>query len=303
MKLRHWKEPQRAEHWAPPGSPGPWCLFQAALSRAGHVPSAPQHPCLRKGVTIVQPLGWLAEARAVIGRLPPSASTGGSRAGRRHLGCEARFQRCLVNVSVFGAFQFKPLAVTVTLGVTVQFVLPLKDVQELSCDGLASCSTCLRGAGVDGEVTCMGAASCCPRAGPGPFREDLVKSHLTWLSCNQERLKGPSLRPGNPYSHPSLPSLSSPGTLLGGAWQGFQSITLLSHLLTALGYHLTDSSCLISHLHFLVLGKTAPQLLCWISLMGKDFSVCPPLWSPCPTLPHSLSLFPLRRLCFSFGFQ
>ena len=44
--------------------------------------------------------------------------------------------------------------------------------------------------------------------------------------------------------------------------------------------------------YFLVLGKTAPQFLCWISFMGKDFNVCPALWSPCPTLLHSLSLPP-----------
>lgn len=46
-------------------------------------------------------------------------------------------------VSVFGAFQFRPSAVTVILGVTVQFVLPLKNLQELSCPGLSSRSSCL----------------------------------------------------------------------------------------------------------------------------------------------------------------
>ena len=46
-------------------------------------------------------------------------------------------------VSMFGVFQFKPWAVTVSLGVTVRCVLPLKNMQELSCDGLASCNSCL----------------------------------------------------------------------------------------------------------------------------------------------------------------
>ena len=50
--------------------------------------------------------------------------------------------------------------------------------------------------------------------------------------------------------------------------------------------------------YFLVLGKTAPQFLCWISFMGKDFNVCPALWSPCPTLLHSLSLPPSSSLFF-----
>ena len=73
-------------------------------------------------------MGWLEEARAVIGRLPPKASTGGSHAGRRHLGWETRFRRFLVNGERVWGFPVQALAVTVTLGVTVQFVLPLKNL-------------------------------------------------------------------------------------------------------------------------------------------------------------------------------
>ena len=79
----------------------------------------------------------------MIGRLPPKASTGGSHAGRRHLGWETRFRRFLVNGERVWGFPVQALAVTVTLGVTVQFVLPLKNLQELSCDGLSSRSSCL----------------------------------------------------------------------------------------------------------------------------------------------------------------
>ena len=67
----------------------------------------------------------------------------------------------------------------------------------------------------------MGAAPCCPRAGPGAFREDLVKSHAMWLSCNQERLKGPNLRPRNPYSYPLCSLSLLPWDLVRGCLADF----------------------------------------------------------------------------------
>lgn len=108
------------------------------------------------------------------------------------------------------------------------------------------------------------------------------------------------------HSHLLLPPLCRPfpGTVLGAPGRVFlKSIPLLCRLLTALGYVLTDSSSLISHffLCILVLEKSDPHLLFWVSFLGKeDFSVRPRGWSPCPPPPQSLSSLCVVFVCFSF---
>lgn len=114
-----------------------------------------------------------------------------------------------------------------------------------------------------------------------------MKSHLMWLRCNQERLKGPSLRPRNTVLS-SLSAFSS-RTLLGVPGRFFNpSLFFLTSLQPP---DITSQTpWLISHAYTFGFRKSCPQFLCWTSFMGR-ISVCthPSGLLPTPA-PQSLPL-------------
>lgn len=155
------------------------------------------------------------------------------------------------------------------------------------------------GAGVDGEVTPMlpqGGARSIPR-GSGD-----IPPHGAQLQTGETKFEGTTFAAQEPVLS-YLCSLSPPGPCWG---------RLANFLIHHSSSSPPDSPWILPHrlqfpyftLYFLVLGKSAPQFLCWLSFSGRDLSVCPPHWSPCPTLPPvSLSSLCIFSVCFPFGFQ
>lgn len=125
---------------------------------------------------------------------------------------------------------------------------------------------------------------------------------MTWGRCHV--IRSEARLPLHSHLLLPPPCRPFPGTVLGAPGRVFlKSIPLLCRLLTALGYVLTDSSSLISHffLCILVLEKSDPHLLFWVSFLGKeDFSVRPRGWSPCPPPPPPSHSLPSASFLFVF---